>query len=374
MALAVNRKIGNPTVTFSPGFYKTAYENYRNGIYKELIEMMNRAESDSFVAGCLTGRKSGFQTDWSITPYSDDNRDIDNAEWMQSVLSNLDTRTLFKDIQEARLKKFSVIDFEWDIADNQQVPVSHEKYEHKYFKYKDGVLFIDHGKSLIEIDEYALVCDTKEMPVLLPVLRDYILKDFGLNSWASFIETFGEAMVIGKYPPGSGTDIKDEMEAAVEALGSSARGTMPDTGNIEVVETSRNTGDHEKFVDASNKGISITTLGHANAVETSNGLQVGENLTQYKVRRDIAVDDMFFIESYFQRLIRKIYTRNKIDGRVPRGYLDKKEPVNVRERLDILDQYYNQGGIIDPDEYRKLGIKIDDNQEPLQKTSLNLFD
>jgi len=368
--IKVNTKIGTPPVRFTPQFYKTAYQQYRRGIFRDLIEMMNRAEIDSHIAGCLVGRKAGFQREFSIVPYSDNESDIQRAQWVNNALMQLQTRTLFKDIHEAVLKKYAVIDFEWDIIDGKQVPIDHISLEQKYFRYKDGVLKIDFGKELKDIPPEALVCETKEIPILLPVLRDYILKEFGLESWAGFIETFGEGIIIGKYPPGASTDFKTEVETAVNAIARSSRGIMPDGADIDIIEAKRSTGDHETFVETANKGISISILGHENAVQQSKSLQVGENLSQYKVKREIAVDDMYFIDNCVQKLVRILIDRNYGDGKYPVFKMDKKEPPNIKERLDVLDLAFNHGLKINPDEYRKLDLFVYEDQEPLEKTSL----
>ncbi|NIR49939.1 hypothetical protein GWO43_15685, partial [candidate division KSB1 bacterium] len=68
MALVVNKSIGTPAVRFTPDFYKRAYRELRDGVYRDVIEMIRRAETDSHVAGCLVGRKAGFQRNFAIMP------------------------------------------------------------------------------------------------------------------------------------------------------------------------------------------------------------------------------------------------------------------------------------------------------------------
>lgn len=367
--IVVNKKIGTPQVRFNADFYKRAYKQFRQGRWRDIIEMMNQAETDSHVSGCLVGRRAGFQSEWSITGYDDSTEASERALWMRNVLRQLDLRRLFKDIQDAVNKKFSVIDFEWEVVDNRQVPIDHKKVEHRFFRYdEEGKLKIDFGKDLRDIPAEALVCQTYSIPVLFPVLRDYILKVFGIESWAGFIETFGEGMVIGKYPAGSNAKFIDEVETAVNAIASASRGVMPEGSSIDVVETKRSAGDHDKFISNSNRGISIAILGHENAVSQSDGLQVGENLTQFKVKREIGIDDMFFVDSCMQRLIKTIEDRNFGDRRYSIFQMDKKDPVNVKERLDTLEQFFNQGGRISPDEYRDLGLRVFEDQVELVKT------
>lgn len=373
----INKRIGNTNVSFSPAFYKTALKNYRDGNLRDVIALMESAEVDSHVSGCLLGRRAGFLKEWRVSEVSENAVDVAAKEFVESIFLGLDMRELFEDIQEARLKKFSVINLHWDTASNKQVITKTEKLNQKYFRYdKDGILKVDFGdKDLREIPvDGALVSETSRLPILIPVLRDFILKEFGLESWASFIETFGEAFIIGKYPPGATTEFKTEVENAVNTLGSSARGIMPDGTNIEIKETSRHTGDHEKFVAQSDKGIAISILGHANAVEQTAGMQIGENISSYKVKREIALGDIYFIEQQISRIIKILVDRNFGINRYPVFTLDKSEPINVGERLEVLRFAWETGYRIHPDEIAKLGVFKFEDQEPLQKQPVNLLD
>ena len=375
--LKVNKKIGLTNILFNPARYKTVFNQYQKGIYREIIAMMKRTIADSHVAGCLLGRDAGYQKEYNLIPYSEAKPDIERSKWIRSILDNINTRSLFKAIHEARKYKFSVIDFDWQIKDNKQIPLSFKKFDQKYFRYDPNdnyqTLKIDFGNLLKDISPDVLVCESDEMPIMLPVLRDYILKEFGLESWASFLETFGEPFIFGKYPSGCDPKIKEELEAGIETMASSSRGTMPIGTEIEVVETSRTTGDHEKFKDTADKGISIGLLGHENAVTSGKGLQVGENLSSYKVKREVAVDDLFFIEPFMQRLINQIIDRNFGDGKYTRFQTDKSEPLDLNKHSKMLDMAYSHGVKLHPDEYRKLGLYIYDDQEPIQK-SANPFD
>lgn len=367
--ITVNAKIGRSNVQFNPNYYKQAYRHYQNGYHKDLIEMMKQATVDSHVAGCLVGRRSGFQREFSFTPYEDTAQDREKAAWMKSVFNSLGVRSLFNAIIEARLYKYVVIDFEdWIEKDGKHIPYKLKKFEQRYFKYVDGVLKIDNNtKPGLDIPPETLVCESDEMPILLPVLRDYILKDFGLESWAGFIETFGEGIILGSYPAGANQDIKDALQVAVDALARASRGIKPDNTDIEVKGYESGIGSHDKFIDASDKGISISILGHENSVSQSQGMQVGENTTSYKVKSDIAKDDLFYIDEQSQKLADIIYNRNYTDQRIPKFVTDKSEPVNVQQWADVLDTVYNHGVTILPENYSRLGIILDENQQPVTK-------
>lgn len=368
--ITVNQKIGTRRVSFTPSFYKRAYEQWKTGTHKDLIAMMREAETDSMVIGALQGRKAGFMRDLNFRPFSDDDSDQERADFIKEVFSRLKTRRLFKAIMQARQYKYSVIDFSWEVIDGRQVPVSFKAFEQKYFRYDpdDDELKIDFGNELRELPPETLLCESDEVPFMLPVLRDFILKEFGLEAWAAFIETFGEGIIIGYYPPGSSDDVKTALDNAVNKIASSSRGTAPKGTDIEIKESSRTTGDHEKFKDAADKGISISILGHANAVQQSGGMQVGQNDAPFKVSQNIANDDLFFIDECIDQLVQTIVDRNFADGRYPSAVTGKPDPLGVKERRENIRLAWDHGILINPNEYRKLGIEVYEDQEPVHKT------
>lgn len=368
--LAVPKILPRPKVTYDPKGFKDARKKYDDGDPRKLITMMQETETDSHAAGCLIGRRSGFKRSFSVLSYEDTDTDNERREWIQGVLERLQIRDLLEEIHTARMYLYSVVDFEWLVVNGLQVPVEFEAFDQKYFKYdQDRRLRIEFGSSLQEIPDTALVTDIrrKKLPIMIPVLRDWILKEYGVEAWAAFLENWGEPFIFAKYPPGADDGFKKQVEDGVNAIAASARGIGPDGTTIEIHESDKKTGDHEKFTARADKGIAITLLGHANAVEQSEGMQVGGNLAPFEVRFEIAQDDMFWLEPHINRLIRMIWDRNFADGRYPRFELDKSKPVDPDVQMRKLDMAHRHGLKLHPDEYRKLGLYVYDDQEPIQK-------
>lgn len=377
MALNINKKIGSITPTFTPRSFKAAFDNYKNGRLGPLVTMFEYAEIDSHISGCMLGRDAGYKKEWQIKAASDASQDKGIAEFIEQYFLSINPRDLFEDVVEAKYKKFTVLEYvNWDVIDNKQVPTELKKVHQKYFRYDpndDNKLKIDHGTERLEDipEKAALVIEYRKNPVFLPVLRDYILKEFGVEAWAAFMETFGEPFIIGKYPPNSDAAFIKQVEDAVNNIGASSRGTAPIGSEFEIKESSRNTGDHKIFVERCDGGISIAILGHENAVKESSGMKIGENLAPYKVKREIALDDIHFIETHLNRLIKFLVRRNyPAVTKFPTFSIDKSEPINIKERLLILEQYYEQGGELEPAEYALLGIKVQENAPNLLKNAV----
>ena len=377
--VVVKNKIGRTPVQFTPTFFKTAYKQYQDGHHERLISMMKEAQLDSQAAGCLLGRNAGFQRDWAITPAdSESKEELKKTAWLLDVLKGLDTRYFFKSIHKALLFKYSVIDFNWSFNSKEWRPVKVNYYDQRFFKYDPNdkkTLKIDQGSKLEDIPKGALVCETNEIAAMLPVLRDYILKNFGLRTYAQFLEVFGVGIIMGKYPPSATAEQIQALQDAIDSIAESSRGSMPEDTDIDIISNDgRSTDAHKNFTEMCDKGISIALLGHANATQQSSGMQVGENSTSYKVKHEIAVDDMYFIAQHVNNFIRMVWDYNFPGGNYPTFSFDTAGPIDVSERLEVIDSYYEKGGIVDPSEYAKLGIKINSEQEPLKKQTIHGLD
>lgn len=362
MPIKINKKIGVFAPTFTVSSYRNAYAQYQKGIYRDLIAMMERAEVDSYVAGCLLARESGVMRNWSVEPWDESAKAEERAAQLTGALKQLNIRSLFKGILDAKAKIYRVVDFdEWGMVNGLQFPESFEILHQKYFRKdpNDDVLKVDMGgNKLADIPPEALVCEYKRKPFMLSVLRDYILKEFGLESWADFIEIFGHPFILGKYPPGSDATLKEELDTAVNAIARNSRGTMPDTSAIEIVESGKNTGDHKDFTTASDKGIAISILGHANAVEDSPGMQVGENETGFKARRDLSLDDLYWIDENMNKFLRFVQVQNFNDGNYCTFTTDKSDPPDQKELRSNIELAVDAGLEVHISNFKQLGLKV----------------
>lgn len=379
VGLVVNPRAGRPTVSWTPTYFERVYKLYRNGYVAELAEMMNEAQIDPYVSGCLNGRRAAVKRDLIATPFEDTDKDRERAEWLKKTITNLKFGDLCEDIQTARLQFYSVISFdEWDLVDGFQVPISHTWHAHKYFRYDtkpdDKRLKVDWGKDLREIPPDVMIAEYKKMPAMLPAVWMYILKKYGVNAWASFLETWGEPILIGYHPIGASKEIREALKTALDEIASASRGSMPDTrdgsGNspFEIIETNKTTGDHEKFIALSEKSTAISLLGHANAVEQSQA-QIGENQEAWKATRNVAIDDCDFVKPYIQWLGNLIYNQNISDGRIPELALDTKPPLNQKEHRQNVELLMRHGVPVHRDDVQKLGLKVDPEKEWIQKES-----
>ena len=372
--ISVNKSLGNFSVSFTPQYYKTAYNAYAVGNYKYLIALFDRAENHSFVTGCMTARNAGFKRNWDIIAASESPQDVAVKDFVYSVLSQLNMRDLFEYVVEARHKKYSVVGLEWDVVKGKQIITSFKKYDQKYFRYDDkGILGIDWGMKILPFEEdSAFIIETEQKPLFLKILKDFIRLEFGEEAFDAFIENFGEPIIEVEYPAGD-SSLKKEAESAANSIGRSTRIAKPSGTNLTIHETNSSTGNHESHNGGCEKNISFTLLGHQNAAGNSKAFQVGDDATPLKVSEKIAVDDMYFIEEKIKQLIFMLVKRNFPVVNLPAISIDKSSTVDSATKLRAAELGLANGAQIEASFLQEFGIPIVNPDVPLKRNENSIF-
>ena len=250
------------------------------------------------------------------------------------------------------------------------MPVEFEEVDYWHFRYNDDdVLGIEDGYDVRPIPDNALVCEQRGIMHMLPVLRDWILADFGIEAWSSFLENIGEPFLLGRYPPGVDDDFKDEVQDAVDSVARSARGIAPEGTDIEHIESSRSSADHQAYREDAKKGISVALLGHENAMSDEGGVNVGGQDGSMQVRDDIALGDIRFIEPIVQRFVDLVVSKNFADGQAPTFALEKPETIDRQQLMDALNMAWRMGAPVSGSDLRKLGIDVPPDETYQRDTS-----
>ncbi len=367
----VNLKLGKPSVRFNPAFYRSARASYDQGDLAPLIGMELRAAEAGFVAGCLTGRNAGLRRAWSLASPEGAEVPDDQLAWHRRALVAVGVHNLTRSVLRGKLYRYQVMDFTYEVRAGRVEPTRLNRYGHHFFAYDlkgDRTLKLKgEGKQLLDLPPEAIVAEYDEDHLMLSVLPEYILMDFGKEAWASFLEDFGKGIIVGKYPDNATDEYKKEVDEAVEAVGESARGSAPESSSWEIHEAQRTTGDHEAFVTDAKRDISIALLGHANAVQQASGTQIGDNTSALETRRELSDEDCEYVEPYVNRAVAQWHRMNFGDGPPPVFELEKRKPRTVRETADAIDLAYRHGCRIHVSNYSGLGVRVDETTEYVQR-------
>lgn len=366
--ILVDTKAARPRVRFNPAFFRKAMAAHKRGDTRYVVELMREATIDPVVGACLIGRHGGVMQPLVVTAFDDSPTSAERRDELAGVLNRMKPRRVHRRALEARLLGYAVGDPDWVVQGGRQVPTGVTWYDQHYFRYEgdgpDRELRVDHGGRTEEIPGDALVLEAEGQPIMIRVLAAYIRKEFGWEVWSSFQETFGEGFILGKHPKGWTDDQVQALKEGIEELGASGRGVAEEGASLETFFGQAGAGSHRDYKDDNNEEISLALLGHGEAVTRSRGsTQIGDNTTSFKVREEVADDDLYWLDDVWQEIADRYGARNWGDGAYPQVTTRKPHRVNVKEHRENIRLAWDMGFGVHPDDVRRLDVRIADDED-----------
>jgi hypothetical protein len=147
-------------------------------------------------------------------------------------------------------------------------------------------------------DRLALLIADKAIPsparrgIMRRVLSLMLIRLYGPQWWARFVELFGSPMRVGK-TAGADLGTENRLKTALQNMGSSGWAIIPDTANIEFIESMSRTGGgtpHELLMDFTAREISKVVLG---ATQTTDVQRNTGSRSSAQVHHDVTVARSF---------------------------------------------------------------------------------
>jgi phage gp29-like protein len=132
----------------------------------------------------------------------------------------------------------------------------------------------------------------------------------GFRWWTVFVEKYGGAFLLGKYPSNAGDKFKKELLEALEQMVANAVAVVPEGSEISIQSASDKTGGsdvHSAYIQMSNNEISKAVLGQTLTTEIGEKGSYAAAAAHNLVREDIAAADRHRISAAFNRLT-AVYT------------------------------------------------------------------
>ncbi len=243
---------------------------------------------------------------------------------------------------------------------------------------KELVLFVeDKIKRLPELQFVRLWQDTS---VYESIIKYYAFISFALNNWASFTETYGKPIRIGKYKVGSSKEEKAGLMEMVKNLGSDLSAVISDNTLIEFAEFKNTTASSNLYNDLLNfckKAITKRILGQTLTTQTENVGSYAQAKVHDMVRQDILQADIRDAQHYISFICTRLNQLNfnneniKVKLSLPTK-IDLAERIAIDEKLnkiiEIPPEYFYETYNIQPP---KEGMKKKEaaQQIPFQQTA-----
>lgn len=194
----------------------------------------------------------------------------------------------------------------------------------------------------------------KDSSVYESIIKYYAFFSFALNNWASFIETYGKPIRIGKYKPGSTPEEKNLLKSMIKNLGTDLGAVISENTLIEFADfknASANANLYSTLLDFCKKSISKRILGQTLTTNTENTGSYAQAKIHNMVRQDILQADLRDCAKYVSQLCSTLNRLNFAEEDITIS-LSLPEHIDLSSKV-IIDTQLNNIIEIEPDYWYK---------------------
>lgn len=240
----------------------------------ELFEEIE--EKDAYLAALLQTRKQAvLALDYEVLPADDSAEAQRIADQVAQLLGHIDLERLLLDLLDAIAKGVSVVAMRWEYHrdSRMQLPAEFTWVHPRNLSYDadTGALMLRTGEGLEPIPYGAALVHRYQAksgsPNRAGLLRSlawlYLFKNYAVKDWVTFLEMYGQPLVLGKYDPTASKDELAALKEAVAALGPEGRGVISKATEIEFKEAQRfgSAEAYSRFIELMEREMAVAVTG-----------------------------------------------------------------------------------------------------------------
>lgn len=349
----------------------------------ELFEEME--EKDTHLFSQLQTRKLAVTgLDWEVQPFSEEERDVAVAEFIDDQLHGLESlNDVLLDILDAVGKGISLSEITWGVDSQGRNVVEDITWVHPKKIFWDSIddeikITTREYPQGIPLPENKFIVHKYKAksghPSRAGVLRIvswmYLFKNYDLKDWVSFCEVFGMPLRLGKYDASASDADKAALMEAIIQLGTDAAGIVPGTTAIEFIESNKQSSAeiYEKLARYCDEQMSKAVLGQTLTSDSGSG-SYAQSKTHNEVRKDLTAADANALENTLRRdLIRPLVEFNFGPGTpIPTLQFQTEDSEDLKETSEIYRTLACDMGLEIPKRhlYKKFGIPKPERGEPV---------
>ncbi|ADH63787.1 protein of unknown function DUF935 [Allomeiothermus silvanus DSM 9946] len=280
----------------------------------ELFEEIE--EKDAYLASLLQTRKQAvLALDYAVLPADDSPAARQISDEVSALLQHINLQDLLLDLLDAIAKGLSVITMRWeyDRDSRRQLPTEFTWIHPRDLLYdpqtgelrlrtQDGPQSIPYGAALVH--HYKAKSGAPSRAGLLRSLAWlYLFKNYSIKDWITFLEQYGQPLVLGKYDPTASKDELNALKEAVAAIGPEGRGVISKATEIEFKESQRyGTADaYSRFIELMEREMAVAITGSPLSSFDGSGGSNAMALTLDKISQRLTRSDAKAVYSTLRR-------------------------------------------------------------------------
>ncbi|QQQ17759.1 DUF935 domain-containing protein [Brevundimonas vitis] len=353
--------------------------------YLTLAEEME--ERDWHYASELGKRKLAvLGLDRNVRPASDDARDIEIAEAVRTeIVEDEAFEDLGAGLLDALGKGYGVVEIGWDTG-RRWVPNQYAWRDPRWFQWDrqtgHQLRMLDPADMAegVELRPYKFAIHRPNLKMGLPVRGGlarlaawaFLFKFYGVKDWATFAESYGQPLRLGKYDASATPKDVDILFNAVSMIGTDCAAVIPKAMEIEFIKAEGGTGSgadlYQRFAEFLDKQVSKAIVGQ----DGTSTMQSGGGYAQAKVldgvRGDICESDAKQLARTIRRDVIEPFVRFNYgpDAKVPGLSLETPETEDLKALSEALAPLIDRGLKVKASQMReKFGLDAPEDDDEL---------
>jgi len=337
--------------------------------YLELAEELE--EKDLHYQSVLGTRKRAVtQLPIEVDAASDDPEHEKDAQLVRDWLNRDTLETELFDILDAIGKGFSATEIVWQLTARSWLPCRLKWRDPRWFEFDrtDGeTLYLRDGAGPQPLSAFKYIVHVHPAKTGLPIRGGlarsiawmYLIKNFSIKDWATFMDAYGMPLRVGKYENGTPEEHIRVLMRALSMLGSDAAAAIPKSMDIEFID--RKGGENgdvfERLAKFADLQMSKAVLGQTSSADaTAGGLGSGQANEHGEVRGDIKRADAKLIAATLNRDLvvpMVMLNRGRRDA-YPRLRIGKPEADDIKTFLETVKTAVDLGVEVGVSSFRRL--------------------
>lgn len=314
------------------------------GDYKVYMEVMRDEEVKSSFSQRM---RAVISRPWDVIPGGKKMIDKKAAEFVKTVIDNLEFDELTEKMLHGVFYGYSVAEVIWAEQDNQWVISEIKVRDRRRFGFNPDMQLrmktMQHimGEELPPYKFWSFNCgaDHDDEPYGIGLAHwlywPVFFKRNGIRFWLTFLEKFGSPTVKGTYPPGTPEPDQDDLLSALRDIQHDSAFIVPDGMTAELLEATRGgTADYKSLVEIMNNAINKVIVGQTASSQGTPG-RLGNDDLQGDVRLDIVKADADLIcMSLNATVVKWLVDFNFAGAAYPKVWRVVEEAEDLKSRSD----------------------------------------
>lgn len=330
--------------------------------YLTLAEEME--ERDWHYAAELGKRKLAvLGLDRNVQAASDDARDVEIAEAVRTeIIEDEAFEDLASGLLDALGKGYGVVEIGWSTS-KRWVPNQYAWRDPRWFQWDretgHQLRMLDPADMAngVELRPFKFAVHRPNLKMGLPVRGGlarlvawaFLFKFYGVKDWATFAESYGQPLRLGKYDASATPKDVDILFNAVSMIGTDCAAVIPKSMEIEFVKAEGGTGSgadlYQKFAEFLDKQVSKAVVGQSGTADMTGSSGHAQAKVLDGVRDDIRESDAKQLARTIRRDVIEPYVRFNYgpDAKVPGLLLETPENEDLKALSEALAPMIDRG-------------------------------